>query len=137
MALEKSDGKSDKLIDVGRGVELIHLHIVCLCDPSSGQIIHRHTIGVLKGGPAISEAEAIKEAFTRAENFYARIEKDPEEKRMMTANGRTLFPFDKLKAVVSNDPQHMGLSLRFDPKAGKLVEAEQENERPKRKASAH
>lgn len=113
---------------VGRATELAQLHIVALYDPESGTVISRHSVAVLKGGKEIAEEDAIKATLARAKAFYDRVENDAVQMKKYSAAGKTLFPLDKLKVAVSNDPTHIGVGLRVDPKSGKVIAIEDDEE---------
>jgi hypothetical protein len=105
-----------------RGIEISRLHIVGLCDPETGQVVHRHTICILNGGREVSEADAIETTMARARAFYAKLERNPTERRKTSERGQKLLPLDQAKAVVSSNPSHLAVALKLDLKSGKLVE---------------
>jgi hypothetical protein len=124
MNAEKPESSSSKILVVaGRSIELTQLHIVALYDPESGAVLHRHSVAVVKGGQDVSEDEAVRDTLARAKAFHARLEQDPVEIKKMATRGQSLFPIDKLKVAVSNNPQHLEMELEVDPKSGDLVEA--------------
>ena len=124
----------DQTTIVGRGMELAQLHIVALYDPESGTVISRHSVAVLKGGKEVSEEAAVETTLARAKAFYERIGNDEVRMKKYSNAGKTLFPLDKLKIAVSNDPSHMGVGLRVDPKSGKVIAIEDDEEETEQKS---
>lgn len=123
---EPSPGRKNKF---GRSSELSQLYIVALYEPETGEVLLRHSVAVVTGGKEISEGSAVEAAYARARAFYERIEKDSVQMKKYATIGKELFPLDRLKVAVSNNPEHLDMELRVDPKSGKLVEASDEEKR--------
>jgi hypothetical protein len=75
--------------------------VVAFYEPSTGDIVHVHTIVTFVGGRVVGDAEAIERARAQA-----------------TAAGH---PVERLKARVSTDIQHAARPHQIDPSSGEFV----------------
>jgi hypothetical protein len=86
---------------IGMVEEVVDFKAVALYEPSSGKILHMHTVKVLKGGRAVSEQEAVDTAYRHAQHIGHDVA--------------------KLKTKVSTDVEHAARPHRIDIKTGEFV----------------
>jgi hypothetical protein len=105
MKIERSSG-------AGRVPNVTDVHVVALYDPSTGDIVHAHSVTVLEGGRPISEREAVEAAKTAARRAGHSIE--------------------ALEVKTSKSLEHGLTPHRIDLKSGEFVSVEM----PKRTVGA-
>lgn len=100
------------------GIPIEKVMIVALYAPDNGQVLHRHTVKVLKGGQDISADAATKTAFNNVTTQYKQMEADTAFQAYLKKSGKRLLPIAKMKARVIDDPALADELFRINPKTG-------------------